>query len=263
MKNLTRFLLCFALIDFATVATGNAQCPAPVFASGLRAPTKVILSQKNNLLVAEQGTAVPNTGRISIIDPQSAAVRTLVDGLPSALNLLGEQPAPSGPSGLAMRGRTLYVTIGSGNSTLPGPVPGSEIPNPNPSSSLFSSVLEVHFSAEIEKVTSGFTLNAADRAALATGQTITFRAGPGGPVTIRLVTNFPDYVAAPRPDFPANVVSSNPFVLVIHVNSLDVVDASFNLIAEVNRREFDLNYSRQRAEHSLSSNWAAGGATCA
>ena len=234
MKNLTRFLLCFALIDFATVATGNAQCPAPVFASGLRAPTKVILSQKNNLLVAEQGTAVPNTGRISIIDPQSAAVRTLLDGLPSALNLLGEQPAPSGPSGLAMRGRTLYVTIGSGNSTLPGPVPGSEIPNPNPSSSLFSSVLEVHFSAEIEKVTSGFTLNAADRAALAAGQTIAFRAAPGGPVTIRLVTNFPDYVAAPRPDFPANVVSSNPFGLVIHGNSLDVVDASFNLIAEVN-----------------------------
>src|SRR5213596_2847254 len=99
MKNLTRFLLCFALIDFATVATGNAQCPAPVFASGLRAPTKVIFSQKNNLLVAEQGTGVPNTGRISIIDPQSAAVRTLLDGLPSALNLLGEQPAPSGPSG--------------------------------------------------------------------------------------------------------------------------------------------------------------------
>ena len=53
-------------------------------------------------------------------------------------------------------------------------------------------------------------------------------------MTIRLVTNFPDYVAAPRPDFPANVVSSNPFGLVIERNSLDVVDASFNLIAEVN-----------------------------
>ena len=53
-------------------------------------------------------------------------------------------------------------------------------------------------------------------------------------MTIRLVTNFPDYVAAPRPDFPANVVSSNPFGLVIDRNSLDVVDASFNLIAEVN-----------------------------
>jgi len=143
--------ICFTLFG---AATGSAQCPAPVFASGLRAPTKVIFSQKDNLLVAEQGTGVPNTGRISIIDPQSAAVRTLLDGLPSALNLLGEQPAPSGPSGLAMRGRTLYVTIGSGNLTLPGPVPGSEIPNPNPSSSLFSSVLEVHFSAEIEKVTS-------------------------------------------------------------------------------------------------------------
>jgi len=227
-------LITYIWFTLFSAAIGNAQCPAPVFASGLRAPTKVIFSQKDNLLVAEQGTDAPNTGRISIIDPSSGTVRTLLDSLPSALNLLGEQPAPSGPSGLAMRGRTLYVTIGSGNSTLPGPVPGSEIPNPNPSSSLFSSVLEVHFSAEVEKVTSGFTLNAADRDALAAGQTIIFRAAPGGPVTIRLVTNFPDYVAAPRPDFPANVVSSNPFGLVIHGNSLDVVDASFNLIAEVN-----------------------------
>jgi hypothetical protein len=231
MKHLICFLACFII---SGVATTNAQCPAPVFASGLRAPTKVIFSQKGNLLVAEQSTAVSNTGRISIIDPDSGAVRTLLDGLPSALNLLGEQPAPSGPDGLAMRGRTLYVTIGSGNSTLPGPVPGSEIPNPNPSSSLFSSVLEVHFSAEIERITTGFTLSQADRAALAAGQTVNFRASPGGAVTIRLVTNFPDYIAAPRPDFQANVVSSNPFGLIIDNNSLGVVDASFNLIAEVN-----------------------------
>src|ERR1700736_1103777 len=146
----SRSLICITL-SLATLATGNAQCPAPVLASGLRAPTKVIFSQKNNLLVAEQGTAVPNTGRISIIDPQSGAVRTLLDGLPSALNLLGAQPAPSGLDGLAMRGRTLYVTIGSGTSTLPGLVPGSEIPDPNSASPLFSSVLAVHFSAEIEE----------------------------------------------------------------------------------------------------------------
>jgi hypothetical protein len=223
-----------ACLSILATATSNAQCPAPVFASGLRAPTKVIFSQKDNLLVAEQGTADPNTGRISIIDAENGARRTLLDGLPSALNLLGEQPAPSGPDGLAMRGRTLYVTIGSGNSTLPGPVPGSEIPNPNSSSRLFSSVLEVHCSAKIEMSTTGFTLSAGNRAALARGDTLTFADGSGGVLTVKLLTNFPDYIAAPRPDFPANVVSSNPFGVVVHGNSLDVVDASFNLIAEVN-----------------------------
>jgi hypothetical protein len=235
MKNLTRFLLYFALIDFATVATSNAQCPAPVFASGLRAPTKIIFSQKDNLLVAEQGTAVPNTGRISIIDPNSGVVRTLLDGLPSALNLLGEQPSPSGPDGLAMQGRALYVIIGSGNSTLPGPVPGSEQPNPNPASPLFSSVLKVHFSAKIEMSTAGFTLTNANRSALAAGQTVTLRDSSGGVVTIRVLVNLPDYVPAPRPDFAGNVVSSNPFGVVIDGNTLKVVDASLNRITVVNK----------------------------
>jgi hypothetical protein len=168
---------------------------------------------QDNLFSEEQpadsgaGTAVPNTGRISIVDPTSGAVRTLLDGLPSALNLVGEQPAPSGPSGLAMRERGLYVTIGSGNSTLRGPVPGSEIPNPNPSSPLFSSVLELHFSGEIEMRTKGIILSDRDRAALATGHTLTFRQSEDESSLFGLV-NFPDYVAAPRPDFQANVASS-------------------------------------------------------
>ena len=227
-------LICYiALVGFFGAVTANAQCPAPVFASGLRAPTKIIFSQKGNLLVAEQGTATPNTGRISIIDPNTGVVRTLLDGLPSALNFIGEQPAPSGPDGLAMRGRTLYVTIGSGNSTLPGPVPGSEQPNPNAASPLFSSVLEVHSSARIEMSTTGFTLTAANRAALAAGKTVKLRNGPGGVITIRVLTNFPDYISAPRPDFPSNVVSSNPFGVVIDGDTVKVVDASFNVIAVV------------------------------
>ena len=82
-------LITYIWFTLFSAAIGNAQCPAPVFASGLRAPTKVIFSQKDNLLVAEQGTDAPNTGRISIIDPSSGTVRTLLDSLPSALNLLG------------------------------------------------------------------------------------------------------------------------------------------------------------------------------
>ena len=227
-------LLTAVALTMALAGAGvKAQCPAPVFASGLRAPAKIIFSQKGNLLVAEGGTAAPNTGRISIIDPTSGAARTLLDGLPSALNLLGEQPAPSGPSGLAMRGRTLYVTIGSGNVTLPGPAPGSEVPNPNVSSQLFSSVLEVNFSAHAEMTTTGFTLTAADQLALKAGQTLTLDNGGGDKLTVRLLADFPDYVPAPRPDFPANVVSSNPFGVVVSGGQLFVVDASFNLVATV------------------------------
>ena len=57
---------------------------ATVFAGGLKAPVRMILTPGGNLLVAESGTGHMD-GRISIID-QSGSRRTLVDGLPSAIN---------------------------------------------------------------------------------------------------------------------------------------------------------------------------------
>ncbi len=243
MRHLQRYLFTLSrtlpLAAAATLAimlacaSATAQCPPEVFASGLRAPTKIIFSPKGSLLVAEQGGGAPNTGRVSIIDPSSGSRRTLLDGLPSALNLVGGEPAPSGPSGLAMRGRTLYLTIGSGNTTLPGPAPGSELPNPGVSSPLFSSVLEVHFSAHAEMMTDGFTLTAADQLALKAGETLTLDNGAGDKLTVKLLADFPDYVPAPRPDLMNNVVSANPFGVVVRDEQLDVVDASLNLIATV------------------------------
>jgi hypothetical protein len=223
-------LTAIALVAVSTGITVKAQCPVEVFASGLRAPTKIILSQKQNLLVAEQGTAAPNTGRISIIDPTSGAVRTLLDGLPSALNLIGAEPAPSGPSGLALRGPTLYVTIGSGNTTLPGPLPGEEVPNPDVSSPLFSSVLEMYFSAQVEQTTAGFTLTAADQLALKNGARLILDNGNSDRMVIKVLADFPDYVPGPVEGF---VVSSNPFGIVRSADQLYVVDASLNLLATV------------------------------
>ncbi len=228
-----RLLTLAAFVIMLTGVNVNAQCPTSVLTSGLHKPTKVILSQKGNLLVAEPGTASANTGRVSIIDPTSGTTRTLLDGLPSALNLVAGEPNPSGPSGLALRGRTLFVTIGSGNATLPGPAPGAEVPNPNVSSPLFSSVLEVHFSANVEMTTTGFTLTPADQLALKNGQTLLFDNGGGNNLTISLLTDFPDYVSAPRPGLPNNVVSSNPFGVVVSDEQLYVVDASLNLVAQV------------------------------
>jgi hypothetical protein len=227
-----RLLLQIFVLVLGCAGTLVAQCPPVVVTAGLRAPTKITLSPTSNLLVAEAGSG-NNQGRISIVDPETGATRTLLDGLPSAINLLGEAPAPAGPSGLAIRGRTLYITIGSGNATLPGPLPGSELPNPNPASPLFSSVWEIHFSAHVEMTTTGFTLSAADKQALKAGQTLAFDNGGGDKLTVRVLADFPDYVAAPLPELPSNVVSSNPFGLLPSGDKLYVVDASLNLLAVV------------------------------
>jgi len=116
----------------------SAQCNEVV--SGLREPLGTALTNQGNLLVSETGTTAPNSGRISIVD-SSGNRRTLLDGLPSAINDVGE---PSGPAGLFMRGRTLYVAIGVGDVGRAGPFPGTVIPNPNPiSSPIFSSILAI------------------------------------------------------------------------------------------------------------------------
>src|SRR5258706_2261610 len=121
----------FATLFLASNAEA-AQCTASVVTAGLKAPTKAIFSTQWNLLIAEQGDGSPNTGRISIIDTATGVRHTLIDGLPSALAAPNNDP--SGPSGLAMRGRTLYVTIGLGDDVAAGPLPNSFVPNPNPSS---------------------------------------------------------------------------------------------------------------------------------
>ena len=124
--------LCLVAIVAVTSMLANIKvsvqtATTSVFASGLRAPTKAIFSPDGNLLVAEAGNG-PNTGRISIIDG-SGNRRTLIDGLPSGFAPPNNEP--SGPSGLALRGRNLYIVIGAGDGTLSGPVPATEIPNPN------------------------------------------------------------------------------------------------------------------------------------
>lgn len=89
-------------------ASAKAQTTS-VFTTGLSQPAKIILTPTDNLLVTET-LGPPNSGRVSIID-RNGNRRTLVDGLPSGISAEG----PSGPSGLDMRGRTLFVAIGEGD----------------------------------------------------------------------------------------------------------------------------------------------------
>jgi hypothetical protein len=222
-------VLTSTLILFAT-SSASAQCPVSVVAGGLEGPIGITESNQGRFFVSETGPAVVNSGRISIVDT-SGGRRTLLSGLPSGLS--GSIGEFSGPTGVFMRGRTLYVLIGEGNSTLPGPFPGAELPNPNPASPLFSSILAVHISAHTEEITTGFTLTAEQQQALAAGEKVTLSNGAGDKIQIELVVNFPNFVDNPNLP-PPFVIHSNPFDLVVVGNQAFVTDGGQNLVYEVN-----------------------------
>jgi hypothetical protein len=205
----------------------SAQCNELV--SGLRIPLGITQSNLDNLLVSETGTGSLHTGRISIIDT-SGNRRTLLDGLPSAINDVNE---PSGPAGLFMRGRTLYVAMGIGNAIQAGPFPGTATGNPNPSSPIFSSVLAIHFSASAEQTTSGFALTLADQTALGNAQKVTLADSIGNKLTIELIADFPNHTANPLPTFALNVRGSNPFDLTVVEDQVYVTDGGQNMVRQV------------------------------
>jgi hypothetical protein len=215
-------------------AQAQATCTPPFpLTSGLKFPLGVIQTTQRNLIVSETGDhGVLHSGRISIVDLDGAR-RTLVDGLPSATNDVNE---PAGPAGLVMRGRTLYVAIGIGDTILPVPPTPFRIANPAPSSRLFSSILAIHFSAHTEHVTSGFTLTPAHHEALADGRKVRLSNRRGDQVAIELVANFPDHVPNPLPPAPTNVQGSNPFDLELLGNHLYVTDGGRNLVWKTDLR---------------------------
>jgi hypothetical protein len=220
----------FVAIIALTTSSVRAQCPVTELATGLRIAIGIAQSNQKNLLVSESGTRAPNTGRISIVD-LSGNRRTLLDGLPSGIN---DVNTPSGPTGLFMRGRTLYVAIGAGDVAITGPFPGTTLPNPNPvSSPLFSSVLAIHFNASVEKNTQGLTLSLAHQQALANGKKVTLSNRARDSVTVELIADFSNFTPNPLPTLPANIRHSNPFDLVVVDNQAYVTDGGQNLVWRV------------------------------
>jgi hypothetical protein len=157
---------------------------------------------------------------------------TLVDGLPAGLSAPNNEPSSVG--GLAVKNRTVFIAIGAGDSVITGPAPGSELPNPNRSSPILSSVLALDLDRPLDLTSGGFLLVPADHALLSKRETVTLRAPSGETATLRLVVDIPDHLPAPRPDVPNNVVVSNPFGLE-HADScgLWLVDASRNTVWKV------------------------------
>lgn len=206
----------------------------PPFVTALRAPVEVAFTPQKNLIIVEAGVT-PNGGRISLVDRTSGARRTLVDGLPSAFFNGTTPPSPAGPSSIYLQGSTLYVTIGSGDETIAGPVPSSELPNPaGPTSPIFSSVLSMRPSRSLDTIKGDFVLQPSQHATLKSGATVTLTNTANEELTVRLVADFPDYAASPRPDLPQNVKNSNAFGVVSLGNTLYVVDASLDLLRRVN-----------------------------
>ena len=226
-KKISLLITTTALILMLASVNASAQtATTSVFATGLRTPTKIIISPKGNLLVAEAGNG-PNSGRISILDLNGNR-RTLLDGLPSGF--APPEGDPSGPSGLAFRGRTLFVVIGSGGGTLAGQVPGTEVANPNPSSPFISAVLSIRLSPQAEETTQGFTMTFADQLALQNQGFLKLTDAVGNQLLVEVAANFPNFTS----EFPSAAVrASNPFGIVIKGNLLYVVDASQNKIYEV------------------------------
>ena len=226
------FLRKFTLIIIAVMLCGfvlkmEAQTTS-VFTSGLSQPSKVILTPSGNLLVTET-MPMPNSGRVSIIDRHGNR-RTLIDGLPSGMDPDGL----SGPQGLDLNGRTLFVAIGNGDGTLAGPIQGTEIPNFHPSSPILSSVLAIHFSANVEMKTQGFSLTLADHVTMANGGVVTLSNGSGETIIVFLLADFPNFVPDPIPPFPANVRHSNPFGLGVSGGDVYVADGGMNNVVKVN-----------------------------
>ena len=205
-----------------------ADCP--VIAGGLRAPIGSAFTNQGNLIVSETGTAnVPASGRISIVS-KSGSRRTLLDGLPQGTNAAGGDA--SGPNALAIRGRTIYVAIGQGDTVIPGPA-GSTVPNPNVSSPLFSSILAIHLSAAAEKSTGGFNLSLQDQMTLAGGGKVNLTNGGGDKMQVELVVNFPDFVSEPTAANPGNVRNSNPFDVLPVNEALYVSNGGLNRLFKV------------------------------
>lgn len=222
---------CLASLLLALAAPVQAAGTCSEHTSALRRPSGMLLTPEGNLVVAETGTTAPHSGRLTIVD-RDGHPRTLIDGLPSGIADVGD---PSGPQGVALRGRTLYVTIGVGDIAIMGRdaagnlVRGSAVPNPNgPSSPLFASVLAVHFSAEVERRTKGFTLTTGDHAMLAAGHTLELSNGGADRITVQRLADFPNYAPAPHPVVAGNVRNSNPFHPVVAGSQLYVTDGGRN-----------------------------------
>ena len=180
---MNRLLLSSLLLAASLIAQGPR-----VVATGLQGPQKVILTPRGNLLVSETSLQ-PNSGRISFLT-RAGVRRSLFENLPSGTEVVG---GGSGPTALALHDpRHLYIAIGAGDAERRNDR-GQSIHNPaGVSSPIFSSILEVRFSNEIDALTSTFRLTPELQQTLADGWDVEVSDGAGSTARISLLVDFPN-----------------------------------------------------------------------
>lgn len=217
----TKLLLSSLL--FAVAAWSQPQ----TLATGLQSPVKLILTPQGNFLVTETSMN-PNSGRVSFVS-RGGVRRSLIEGLPSGTEVT--LAGGSGPAAIALRDRTLYLTIGPGDSERSGTAPRTSALNPQGvSSPIFSTLLKVRFSADVDVIGGTFRMTVQNQQALNDGKEVEITDG-GDSARISLLTRFP--IAEPHP--AAIYKFSNPWGLALSEDggSLYLTDASQNCLLQV------------------------------
>jgi hypothetical protein len=195
--------------------------------TGLQAPVKLVLTPRGNFLVTETSMN-PNSGRLSFVS-RAGVRRSLMEGLPSGTAVTLD--SGGGPAAIALRDRTLYLSIGAGDSERTGAAPGTSTLNPRSASSpIFSSLLEIRFSDDVDAITGTFRMTAQHQQALNDGGEVEL-ADAGATARISLLTRFP--IAEPHP--AAMYKFSNPWGMALSEDgrNLYLTDAAQNCLLRI------------------------------
>jgi len=210
----------------ALLAGAAAAQTSEIVSSELQAPSRVRLTPRGNLLVAENGIAL-HQGRISLVTP-SGSLRSVVEGLPS-----GQSPEGgfSGPTDAVVSGKTLYVLIGVGDVEGTGPTPGTTVPNPKgPSSILLSSLLAFRLPTDVDDIQSPFRMTPDWDLALWDGNVLKVKNETGQEAEVELIVDFRDTVPDPQKIYRG----SNPYAIALRGDgSAYIADASLDSILHV------------------------------
>ncbi len=224
------YRLNHALAAGLVFAVAGLAQTSSVMVTGLQLPYKLALTPQGNLLVTEAGGA-PNTGRISLVQ-KSGTRTTLIEGLPSGPS--NPELTPIGPTGIAIRQRTIYVAIGEGDGVRNGSTPGSLVLNPaGVSSPLFASVLRIQLDDNVDRILSPFTLTKQQQQALADGKEVVLSNADKDKAVVDVLADYPTVT----PDAATVYRHCDPFALALDPNRADrlyLVDAGQNALLQIN-----------------------------
>ncbi len=213
---------------FLVFAVSIAWPQVDVLATGLQGASKIVLTPRGNFLVTETSMAL-NAGRVSFVS-RGGSRRSLIEGLPSGVEVT--LAGGSGPSALALNGRTLYVAMGGGDAERRGTAPGTSMHNPaGASSAIFATILEFRLSGDVDTLAGTFKLTPAQQTELADGASVDLDDGSGAKAQVSILARFP----ISEPDRILIYRFSNPWGMVVAEDgkTLYVTDASQNSLARV------------------------------